>query len=189
MTYRTEFPDYDPATMPTIPEGWADQSWHNDACPSFNAGNGKVVFIDFADKSLREWEGDLARFTVHADPQVTDHNEVLYESDDWSAILAFVGKITWFDLSRDLRPGSRVRFVTSVDRFPEGFIIPEGSMATVVENGLNDIWCALSLRHDDAAIAEKLAAWDGLIILNPDNDGVAMYDAAPLQIVEGRVIP
>jgi hypothetical protein len=34
MSYRQEFPNFDPATMPEIPTGWEDISWHNDACPS-----------------------------------------------------------------------------------------------------------------------------------------------------------
>jgi hypothetical protein len=89
MTYREEFPDFDPATMPSIPAGWTDQSWHNDTCPSFNTGNGKVVFVDFADVSLREWN-DGKRFNVHVDPEVADHNEVLLETDDWQQILKFV---------------------------------------------------------------------------------------------------
>ena len=89
MTYREEFPDFDPATMPPIPTHWIDQSWHNDACPSFNAGNGKVVFIDFADPYLREVEGG-PRFTVHADPETNDHNDVLFEADDWQFVLDFL---------------------------------------------------------------------------------------------------
>ncbi len=90
---------------------------------------------------------------------------------------------TWFELSRDLKTGTRVRFVESVDRFSEGFIIPVGATATVVENGLNEIWCALSLEPDDVKIRESLAAWDGHIILNPVNDGEAMHDNSPLVLL------
>lgn len=90
--------------------------------------------------------------------------------------------LTWFELSRDLKPGSRVRFVKPVDRYPEGFIIPVGLTATVVENGLNDIWCALSLRPDHDSMRSALAEWDGNIILNPLNDGEAMNDPSPLAL-------
>lgn len=89
MTFREEFPDFDPTAMPAIPANWRDQSWHNDSCPSFNAGNGRVVFIDFADAAQREFP-DISRFTVHADPEIADSNDVLFESDDWAAVLAFV---------------------------------------------------------------------------------------------------
>jgi hypothetical protein len=94
MTYRAEFPDFDPATLPAIPAGWTDQSWHNDACPSFNAGNGMVVFIDFADASLKEFE-DTKRFTVHADPEIHDSNDVLFETDEWNECLAFLIAKKW----------------------------------------------------------------------------------------------
>jgi hypothetical protein len=43
MSYREEFPDFDPAAMPAIPQHWGDTSWHNDACPSFDAGNGPAA--------------------------------------------------------------------------------------------------------------------------------------------------
>ena len=33
--WRIEFPDFPVEDMPTLPEGWVDASWHNDACPSF----------------------------------------------------------------------------------------------------------------------------------------------------------
>lgn len=89
MTYQIEFPDFDPATLPAIPPHWRDQSWHNDACPSFNAGNGLVVFTDFADPALREFP-DGSRFTVHSDPELTNGNDVLLESDNWADVLAFV---------------------------------------------------------------------------------------------------
>jgi len=91
MAYLTEFPDFDPATMPAIPAGWTDTSWHNDACPAFNTGKGMVVFIDFADPALKEFE-DTKRFTIHTDPEVTDSNDVLFETDDWNECLAFVAK-------------------------------------------------------------------------------------------------
>jgi hypothetical protein len=89
MTYREEFPDFDPATMPSIPAGWTDQSWHNDTCPSFYTSNGKVVFVDFADVSLREWQ-DGKRFNVKVDPEIADFNEFLLETDDWQEVLKFV---------------------------------------------------------------------------------------------------
>lgn len=93
MTFQIEFPDFDPATMPAIPAGWVDQSWHNDMCPSFNARNGTVVFVDFADLAQREFGDMVRRFSVQTDPETSDGNDVLLETDDWSAVLAFVE--TW----------------------------------------------------------------------------------------------
>ena len=36
-SYREEFPDFDPATMPVLPPGFVDQSWRNDVAPFFVA--------------------------------------------------------------------------------------------------------------------------------------------------------
>ncbi len=88
MTYRDEFPDFDPATMPAIPADWTGISWHNDGCPSWNTGNGLVVCVDYAAPEQREFpEGP--RFCVIVDPAISDHNEDLFQSDDWEAVLAF----------------------------------------------------------------------------------------------------
>ena len=92
MTYQIEFPDFAPATLPAIPVEWTDQSWHNDSCPCFNTGKGVVVFIDFEDVKLREIDEAGDRFSVHADPEIHDHNDVLMSTDDWNEVLAFVAK-------------------------------------------------------------------------------------------------
>lgn len=85
MNFRTEFPDFDPATMPAIPEAWTDISWHNDACPSFDTGTCNV-FIDYANEADREFLGQ-PRFCVIAYP---DHDGESFASDNWDAIIAFV---------------------------------------------------------------------------------------------------
>ena len=89
--FVTEFPDYDPATMPPIPTGWTDQSWHNDTCPHFvTADSLWLVWIDYADITLREIQEPSPRFNVQVNPEVFDFNASVFESDDWLAILAFV---------------------------------------------------------------------------------------------------
>jgi hypothetical protein len=92
MSYREEFPDFDPATMPAIPEGFEDVSWHNDSCPSFvNEAAGLILFVDFADVSLREFQGEetgprfnLAYWDEGCGP------ESLCEGDDWTQIEAYL---------------------------------------------------------------------------------------------------
>lgn len=89
MTFRDEFPDFDPATMPAIPSGWQDVSWHNDSCPSFEVpGTGAQVFVDFADPTLREIKKG-PRFFVLGEGATT----TLFTGDDWSAVLAFIGTL------------------------------------------------------------------------------------------------
>ena len=96
MSYQTAFPDFDPATMPDIPESWRDVSWHNDACPCFeamrgdNGGNWKAcrVWIDFADTDLRDVPNGK-RFTVVF---VNDNCEslLILETDSWHDVLAYL---------------------------------------------------------------------------------------------------
>lgn len=93
-TFRTEFPDFDPATMPAIPADWTDCSWHNDTCPSFIAAGVQDyaepnwwmvhVFVDFLSTADREFPGG-SRFQV----VLNDDNGAtgLLATDDWSAVL------------------------------------------------------------------------------------------------------
>lgn len=63
MSYKTEFPHYDDEL--TLPDGWVDTSWHNDACPSFEKTiNGTLVrlWCDYKDRSLSEIGG--LRFSI-----------------------------------------------------------------------------------------------------------------------------
>jgi len=85
MTYRTEFPDFDPADMPAIPEGFEDTSWGVENCPSIGKGDVRV-FIDYADASKREFP-EVSRFSVHKD------GELVIDSDDWNAILTTLAEI------------------------------------------------------------------------------------------------
>lgn len=82
---REEFPDFDPATLPAIPEGWIDASWHNDTCPCFEVITDKVyVFIDYEKVEDRE-HGYSDRFSVKG--KGGD-----FSTNDWQAVLAEVAK-------------------------------------------------------------------------------------------------
>jgi hypothetical protein len=92
--YRKEFPDFAPETMPALPEGWADTSWRNDQCPSFERivpGTVIRLFINYADVTLREFE-DGRRFDAWLD---TPDDRRLYSisSDDLSAVLAWADDV------------------------------------------------------------------------------------------------
>lgn len=83
--YRTEFPDFDPATLPPIPSDWEDTSWHNNTCPSFSPrGSDVAVYVNYLDETDRDWPGGK-RYAV-----VADDNIVLLESDDWDETVARV---------------------------------------------------------------------------------------------------
>ena len=64
MNYKVEFAHYDDEL--TLPDGWVDTSWHNDACPSFEKnikGTTYRLWCDFKDQSLSEVGG--LRFAVN----------------------------------------------------------------------------------------------------------------------------
>lgn len=93
--YTAEFPDFPPADMPQIPAGFADQSWRNDACPSFvNAALAASVWIDYADAEKREFP-ESKRFSLHrveidGEGQPGATLAVLAVSDSWPDILAAI---------------------------------------------------------------------------------------------------
>lgn len=88
MSFLIEFPDYPAAEMPAIPDGWKDISWHNDACPSFDA-YGYHVFVDYADPAKREFP-DTMRFVVMDEDEESGEQVCRVESDDWAHVVAFI---------------------------------------------------------------------------------------------------
>lgn len=89
QSYRTEFPDFPPATMPAIPAAFDDVSWHNDSCPSFlNESLGLIIFVDYADPERREFP-ECPRFNVNVWDNGNTGTEV-YSGDDWADVLAHV---------------------------------------------------------------------------------------------------
>ena len=91
--YRTEFPDFDPATLPAIPPTWVDRSWQDDGCPCWQSGTGHLVFIDYADTAERTFPYG-PRFVVVTDLEFYDNSDIVLESDDWDAVLEFLASIT-----------------------------------------------------------------------------------------------
>lgn len=93
MTYLTEFPDFDPSTMPAIPAHWQDISWHNDTCPSFQIGASLAVMVDYADAAQRE-HPESPRFSIHPmeDGTYLSDSFSLLDSDDWSEVLTMVAE-------------------------------------------------------------------------------------------------
>lgn len=95
---------------------------------------------------------------------------------------------TWFQLSK-APVGARVRFAEPWDIFSEGLIVPAGSTGTIVEQGLNDIWCALAVRPDDEALANSLNYWNRAVILHgPEGDSDPeensnWWKQSPLEVV------
>lgn len=87
--YRTEFPDFPEADMPAIPEGFEDNSWHNDSCPNFTSeALGLRIWIDFADPEQREIR-EGCRFILEPSDNLDTTTDPVC-TDDWAAILEAV---------------------------------------------------------------------------------------------------
>jgi hypothetical protein len=92
VSCQKEFPDFPAADMPAMPAhgDFVDTSWHNDACPSIASDAlGLRVWIDFADRSVREIE-DGPRFIVARQDDGVVTGEAILETDDWDEVLAVI---------------------------------------------------------------------------------------------------
>ena len=91
MSYKTEFPDF--VFDVEIPEGFSDQSWHNDACPRFDKqlpnGTWLVLWVDYLDPNDRDYPKEK-RFAVALNDAEYNYVVTLLESDSWQAIVDFV---------------------------------------------------------------------------------------------------
>lgn len=73
-------------------------------------------------------------------------------------------QLTWLQLSR-LENGTRVVFAEPHDIFPIT-IIERGTVATVVNNSLNEIYCMIAVLPDNRKIRHELREWDGEVQLD-----------------------
>lgn len=94
MTYQTEFPDFAEGDIPTVflAPPWRDESWHNEACPSFSRALPSdperriFVFVDYVDPAKREF-AEGPRYSVRID----DEEDTTFASDSLAAVLDHVG--------------------------------------------------------------------------------------------------
>jgi hypothetical protein len=97
---RREFPEFDVATLPAIPDGFECCAWHNDTCPvwfetslapmdSTDAATRMMIAIDYADASIREYP-ESPRFGLHMQDGDDCSPEIVCQSNDWSKIVAAV---------------------------------------------------------------------------------------------------
>lgn len=96
--YRTEFPDFDAATLPELPEGFADTSWANEACPCFtDEATGLVLYVDYAEAEKREFP-EAPRFGLNgmvydrANGWQLTNEAPLCVTDSWEEMLAEIEK-------------------------------------------------------------------------------------------------
>jgi len=91
--YRDDFPDFDPETMPHIPDGFEDVSFHNDICPHFVSDPLELeIWVDYLDKDKREFP-DWPRFRVSPQRAGTEIEGESLETDNWEEVVAFVDRV------------------------------------------------------------------------------------------------
>lgn len=88
--YRVEFPAFGELDV-QLPEGFEDTSWHNDACPSFEA-KGVRVWVDFKNPEDRESDASKRFAIVPLSVDANDH-EPLLTTDDWTGVVAYLNRI------------------------------------------------------------------------------------------------
>ena len=91
--FALEFPDFDPATLPRLPQAFENISYGNDACPSFHNDELRLsIFIDYEKMELREFEGETRFhiFKTDEDGGRLPEDDASFTSDNWSDILAYV---------------------------------------------------------------------------------------------------
>jgi hypothetical protein len=92
MTIETEFPDYPAADVPTMPQGFVDASWHNDACPSFhNAAKRLTIWLDYVEIERREFEKE-GRFQLVRTDDDGATMQSLVITDSWAEIVARIAE-------------------------------------------------------------------------------------------------
>jgi hypothetical protein len=95
--YKTEFSDFD-FEIPQLPDGFEDDSWHNDVCPKFERKYNetqKVVFwVNYKKKSRRECGG--CQFIVvimeSEDYFYSEPIEVI-ETNSWNKAINAINKL------------------------------------------------------------------------------------------------
>lgn len=93
--YKTEFRYFD-FDIPQLPDGFKDDSWHNNVCPSFiRILDDQIVtlWVDFADPERREIRG--SQFFLTIEPNNDYFNEVthVFETDSWDEMMSKINEL------------------------------------------------------------------------------------------------
>lgn len=110
--WQREFPGFK-GTIPALPPGFEDNSWHNDVCPSFYNDNlGLALFIAEDDPADREFGEGADKYTLNAYSGTLDAGDVqlsdtdFFQTNDFNEILDRINKAkpkTSADVSKWIR--------------------------------------------------------------------------------------
>jgi hypothetical protein len=89
MGYKYEFPSFD-YELPNLGNGWVDNSWHNDSCPSLDypLEGEKMLRIWFQESNPEERECGGKQFVLVIGEY--GDSEHLMESDDLDEVLSYI---------------------------------------------------------------------------------------------------
>ena len=75
----------------TMPKGFRDTTYKNDACPSWGF-NVFQIFIDHPDPNERELGADIPRFRIILEKEYGTHQTWFHECDTWDEVLDTIKK-------------------------------------------------------------------------------------------------
>jgi hypothetical protein len=91
--WKVEFPDMPEDLFPDLPEGWMDESWHNDVCPRFVVvdvvSDVLAVWVDYPAPEEREFPS-LPRFRAYVEGTDGESCKTVVETDRWEDLLRAV---------------------------------------------------------------------------------------------------
>ena len=96
-SYKTEFRYFD-FDIPPLPDGFIDNSWHNDVSPKFerkyNETGYITLWVDYADENCRECGGRQFNLTLQPnDGENLEDIIYLLETDSWDEMLNKVNEL------------------------------------------------------------------------------------------------
>jgi len=92
------FPNWSAPAGFDLPEGWRDDSWHNDTMPKFVSPCGfYFLWVDYENVADREWGRDFKRYLIVKvkeafDVGVSDEEQVLI-TDSFDEVRQFINKL------------------------------------------------------------------------------------------------
>ena len=94
--YKTEFRFFD-FEIPPLPEGFTDESWHNNVCPSFerkyNDTEFVTLWVNYANPERRECGGKQFILTILQDDDLCNDIKFILETDSWDEMLNKVNEL------------------------------------------------------------------------------------------------
>lgn len=113
-----QFPEFKAEDMPPMPEGFIDNSWHNDTCPCaqrpIDGPYHLVLWVENPKESRREFAGN-SRYALVLSAGDSNFCEVVIESDSWDDIILALSPMSLADTLR-----KRISGVWGVWKFCQG---------------------------------------------------------------------